>query len=338
LSTPDLEASLLDQPGVSVADFRREDDRTTSADRRDGLLYRYSPEVKLAVRVALAIGRPLLVFGPSGCGKSSLVFSVARLLRRRYYEVVVSSRSEARDLYYRFDAVRRLGDAQLGAAAAGAWRSVYPFIEPGPLWWVFSPQSARWRGGNIGDSAIRPATDPGRWPDAYLDPVDRPATDEVLAVPAVLLIDEIDKADPDFANNLLVPLGSRQFVVEESGDLVKLRAKGDDQPPLVVITSNRERELPPAFVRRCVVLEIPPPSENELLEIAHAHFPGANADAVERWKRIAALTRDLRRQDPVSIPEYLDAVRAIEQLGGDETQWREILLRTAWTSDQDARP
>src|SRR5438034_8453169 len=96
---------LLEESEVSIADFRDGSDATEIGDRRDGRFYRYTPEIKLAVRVALAVGRPLLVFGPSGCGKSSLMFSLARLLRRRYYEFVVQSRSEARDLYYRFDAV-----------------------------------------------------------------------------------------------------------------------------------------------------------------------------------------------------------------------------------------
>src|ERR1044071_5925772 len=144
MSGPD--ARILEEPGVSTADFREDADLAEYGDRRDGKFYRYTPDIKLAVRVALAVNRPLLVFGPSGCGKSSLVFNLARLLRRRYYEFVVNSRSEAADLYYRFDAVRRLGEAQIGGHGAANndsdWRNCYPFIEPGPLWWVFNPRTA----------------------------------------------------------------------------------------------------------------------------------------------------------------------------------------------------
>lgn len=330
--------TLLSAPGISSADFREELDLGPAADRRDGRLYRYTPDIKLAVRVALAIERPLLVFGPSGCGKSSLVFNVARLLRRRYYEFVVSSRSEARDLYYRFDAVRRLGEAQLGAGGGDNWRSFHPFIEPGPLWWVFSPESARRRGSQRAVEGQTSAIDPGRWPNDYADPVDRTCAVDDVNVPAVLLIDEIDKADPDFANNLLVPLGSRQFLVEETGDLVKLgRGNDSTESPLVIITSNRERELPPAFVRRCVVLEIQPPSLEDLIDIARVHFPGADEAEMETWHRVATLTTELRRQDPISAPEFLDAIRAISRLGSTEPHWREILLRTSWTIDQDSR-
>ncbi len=329
---------MLEAAGVSVADFRRQIETADLADRRDGKFYRYTPEIKLAARVALAVGRPLLVFGPSGCGKSSLVFNLARVLRRRYYEFVVHSRSEARDLYYRFDAVRRLGEAQLGAAGQAEghvdWRNCYPFIEPGPLWWVYSPQTARLRGSQHQSPRLRPAIDPGRWPDDYADPGARATPTESISIPpAVLLIDEIDKADPDFPNNLLVPLGSQQFVVEETGDLIKL---GNDQNesgmPLVVITSNRERELPVAFVRRCVVLEIQPLENDQLVELAKLTFREDDGRTLETWQRVAELLKQIRGFEQVSAAEYLDTVKAIQLLHADESQWKDIILRTSWTS------
>jgi len=335
-TTPDH--TILEAPGVSMADFRDADDTLGLADRRDGKFYRYTPDIKLAVRVALAVGRPLLVFGPSGCGKSSLVFSLARLFRRRYYEFVVHSRSEARDLYYRFDAVRRLGEAQIGghgiASSDEDWRSCYPFIEPGPLWWVFNPQTAKVRGSKQQSSILKPALDPGRWPHDYADASDRNENNEITPPPAVLLIDEIDKADPDFPNNLLVPLGSREFMVEETGDLIKLGNDANgDSAPLVVITSNRERELPVAFIRRCVVLEIKPLDDNELVDLAKKTFRIEDDKNVQMWKRIAELLRDIRKRDQVSPAEFLDAIKAVQSLGGDESQWQQILLKTSWTSD-----
>lgn len=338
MNTEPPDSQILEEPDVSVADFRDAHDTLAVADRRDGKFYRYTPDIKLAVRVALAVGRPLLVFGPSGCGKSSLVFSLARLLRRRYYEFVVHSRSEARDLYYRFDAVRRLGEAQVGHRGAADsetdWRSCYPFIEPGPLWWVFSPLTAKYRGSEKPLSSVKVALDPGRWPPAYADPSNREAREEEAVSPAMLLIDEIDKADPDFPNNLLVPLGSREFRVEETGDLIRLgNDENGNSPPLVVITSNRERELPAAFVRRCVVLEIMPLSEDELIDLARRTFRVEDDENVQMWKRIAELLRDIREREQVSPAEYLDAIKAIQLLGGDENRWRQILLKTSWTSD-----
>src|SRR5262245_26465506 len=81
------------------------------ADRTKEPVYEYTSEIELAVNVALATSRPLLVRGPSGSGKSSLARSVAHQLRWRYYEFNVTSRTSAQDLLWTFDSVHRLNDA-----------------------------------------------------------------------------------------------------------------------------------------------------------------------------------------------------------------------------------
>jgi hypothetical protein len=83
-----------------------------SPDRRDGSVYCYDSELHLAVELALSTGRPLLLRGDPGSGKSSLAAYVARNLGWRYYEHVVTSATQAQDLLWRYDAVRRLADAQ----------------------------------------------------------------------------------------------------------------------------------------------------------------------------------------------------------------------------------
>ena len=82
-------------------------------DRQDKNIYVYTEKIILAVNVALATTRPLLVRGPSGSGKSSLAYSVADNLGWRYYEEVIGSRTQARDLLWRFYALLRLNDAQV---------------------------------------------------------------------------------------------------------------------------------------------------------------------------------------------------------------------------------
>src|SRR6476661_3688380 len=114
-------------------------------DRRDGAVYVYDPRLKLAVDVALATGRPLLIEGEPGSGKSSLAAFAARNMDWRYYEHVVSSRTRASDLLWRFDTVRRLADAQ-ARAGGGAELNDYNYIEPGVLWWAFDRESATRRG------------------------------------------------------------------------------------------------------------------------------------------------------------------------------------------------
>ena len=247
--------------------------------------------IELAVNLALATGRPLLVRGVPGTGKSSLAASVAGKLRWRYYEHVVSSRTQARDLLWTFDTVQRLSDAQAHDVKEDA-----AYLTPGVLWWAF-------------DSAKAAAH--SRKPDPSAGDSER----------AVVLIDEIDKADPDIPNDLLVPLGALHF---DAGD-VTVEAS---EPPLVIITTNEERDLPRAFLRRCVLLKLDPPDDARMKLIARAHFPDdpddATLDAILASYRAVQQRQVERGAPPASIAEFLDAVAACRSLGaqpGDADVW-----------------
>ncbi|MEM9814187.1 MAG: MoxR family ATPase, partial [Pseudomonadota bacterium] len=96
----------------------------------------------------------------------------------------------------------------------------------------------------------------------------------------VLLIDEIDKADIEFPNDLLQELDRMEFVVRETGETVRARHR-----PIVVITSNNEKELPDAFLRRCFFHFIRFPDAETLARIVEVHYPGIKSRLVE-----AALT------------------------------------------------
>ena len=293
-----------------------------AGDRRDGLVYVYNNKIELAVNVALATGRPMLVRGASGSGKSSLARNVARRMKWRYYEQVITSRTQARDLLWNFDSLRRLSDAQADRLRDEA---AY-YIEPGKLWWAFDPDSAR-RRGTPGTSEIEnPVKDPG------VGPKDSGA---------VMLLDEIDKADPDVPNNLLVPLGSFEFTVRETGTTVKAK-----RPLLLFITTNDERMLPTAFMRRCVVLELDPPDEQLLVRIAEEHY-GADTSNIysaiaQRVLKFAAdasassLSSGGTAASAQSVPstaEYLDTVRACFDLNlspTKEDEWKIISAATLW--------
>jgi MoxR-like ATPase len=286
-------------------------------DLRDGSVYVYSDDIVLAVNVALATGRPLLVRGPSGSGKSTLARNVARTMGWRYYEDVISSRTQARDLLWRFDTLRRLNDAAVNQLKA----ELHPYIDPGVLWWAFDRESARRRGAPEEAGEIRPASEPAQ---------------ESEHARAMVLLDEIDKADPDVPNNLLVPLGSLEFTVTEIDRRVRAEVA-----PLIFITTNEERELPPAFVRRCIVLTLQGPDEERLVEIARAHFGWAGTadrggpDDEALYRKIASLVlqpsgRD-RRASP-STAEFLDAVRACKELevDPDHALWAQVAGATLW--------
>ncbi len=94
---------------------------------------------------------------------------------------------------------------------------------------------------------------------------------------AVLLIDEIDKADIEFPNDLLLELDRMEFHVYETGETVRAR-----QRPIIVITSNNEKELPDAFLRRCFFHYIAFPDRSTLENIVAVHFPKIAEDLVSR--------------------------------------------------------
>jgi len=298
-------------------------------DSRRGLVYRLPPELHLAVEVALTTGRPLLLRGEPGTGKSSLAPYVARCLGWRYYEYVVTSATMASDLLWRFDAVRRLADAQA--------RQVKPeseYVEPGVLWWALDRGSAASQAKQAGTVEPDRETNQGR--DPYR---------------AIVLIDEIDKAHPDVPNGLLVALGSNQITVPYLPSPITIDPNQKGATPLsipkgvavspvqIVITTNEERELPVAFVRRCVTYALEHPGPEDLVEIARAQFdrpkePFKTTDA-KLALAIAKRVETLRSEAPAgshrpSTAEFLDAFRACRTRkvtpNADDQRW-EIIER-----------
>ncbi len=328
-------------------------------DRRDGKIYIYTESLVLAINVALATGRPLLLRGSPGCGKSSVAYNIARLLKRPYYEKVIHSRMEAHDIFWRFDAVRRLGDAHIASVALKQsndqvpqenhiikkkWEFYHPYIEPEIMWWVFDKKAAMRRGLPENEQIFFPqATDPVIYkPKISLD-----------SIPPVVLLDEIDKAEPDVPNNLLVALGSMKFEVEEIQTEIALHKSKDklfkpDEMPLIIITTNEERQLPAAFMRRCIIFKFklfddPKQLVKQLVEIAEVTEGKTNtklyAKVAETVNRIAKARKERTREkfEP-NIAEYLDAVRACMRLGGQrvsEQKIEEILDRTIFKNAMD---
>lgn len=307
--------------------------KTHPGDRRDGAIYVHAHDEsrRLALEVALITGRPLLLRGPPGCGKSTFALAAARRLGWRCYETVVTSRTEARDLLYRFDGVRRLADAHAGQRGAPE-----DYIVPGPLWWAIAPGEARKvrprAEKQIGSREPEPTDGADRGPDL------NPDSDELRGLRvrpgmprdgAVVLIDEIDKAEVELPNDLLVPLGALSFRIEELGRTVDLGGPPVEEDGisrvLVVVTTNDERDLPAAFVRRCVVHDIVTPPGPILARIAQQHF-AADPPSEELCLHIAARLQELSSRNKISTAEFLDAVRACQTLGvrpGD-TAWRLI--------------
>jgi MoxR-like ATPase len=279
-----------------------------------------------AVLAALAAQRPLLLRGEPGTGKSQLARAAAFALGRMFVSSVVHARSEAQDLQWEFDAVARLGEAQaLATAKSDSERKerLDPgrYLVPGPLWWTFDWHSAQAQHQACLRRPEPPETPPGWGPDHG----------------AVLLIDEIDKAEADLPNGLLETLGNGGFPVPYLQRPV--RRHPEAPPPLVVITTNEERELPSAFLRRCMVHELKLPAERAelvdwLVRRGEQHFGGQCAEGIaERVAEMLADDREAAFQGERFRPgqaEYLDILRAVlAAADGDAARQDEYVTRLA---------
>jgi MoxR-like ATPase len=236
---------------------------------------------------------------------------VASSQKLRYYEHVVTSRTQPRDLLWTFDNVRRLADAQVNDIADS-----HRYLRPGALWWAFDRDSAVRKGR---DTKAPKVDDAG-------EPLSK-RNQSLAGKGAVVLIDEIDKADPDLPNSLLVPLADRYFDVTDVGTETAVRQSPDVPPAIIVITTNQERELPRAFVRRCVVYKLPEHDKEKLRQIAHCHLGTDDhnelvavlADRLEAARRSA----DDESLRPPSTAEFLDALEACLKLEiSDPADWR----------------
>lgn len=219
-----------------------------------------------AVNAALAVNRPLLIYGETGIGKSQLAKAVARQLERVFIPFVCDVHTESRDLLWHFDAVARLAEAQLQGSLSAEERqtrqqqtgdslAIKQFIIPKPLWWAL----------NWGEAANMP----NKVMPTYQEPC-RPDNGTVV------LIDEIDKTAADVPNGLLEVLGHGRF--QPQGMDHAIETDRNAVAPLIIITSNGERNLPDAFIRRCLVLHLEFPQQADeqrafLLKRAQENFP-----------------------------------------------------------------
>jgi MoxR-like ATPase len=232
----------------------------------------YTPDAELiaAVNVALTLRMPLLLTGKPGTGKTELARNLALSLHgsteHRMFEVAVTSNADKADLLYRYDELARLRDAY--QRREGAHDRDY--LELRGL------GAAIVAAGQPGD-AVQPIVPGRRLPDGLAvlaDLLGAPGTEREsfflpeTANPPVVLIDEIDKAPRELPNDLLTELDRMRFAIPELG--VRITLADPARWPVVIITSNAERPLSDAFLRRCICFDVAAPEGERLRGILEA--------------------------------------------------------------------
>ncbi|MEV5506047.1 AAA family ATPase [Streptomyces orinoci] len=280
-----------------------------SAARRLGVLRRLvenhhpRPEEVEAVNAALYLRRPLLVTGNPGTGKSTLAHAVAHELGLgRVLRWPIVSRSTLRDGLYHYDAIARLQDVQLERAGGleGVRHSIGSYIRLGPL-----------------GTALLPGEQP-----------------------RVLLVDELDKSDLDLPNDLLNALEEGEFQLPELERIAdrepEVEVGTDDGGralirggrvrcttfPLIVLTSNGERDFPAALLRRCIQLELKPPGEEQLTAMVRAHL---GDDAVTEGEELIQRFLDREPGEVIAADQLLNALFLTQHAPRTEPVTRERL-------------
>ena len=243
---------------------------------------------------------PLLIEGEPGTGKTELPIQYAADQGLELFVYPTGSKSNVEQFVARFDHVKYLRDSQIEILnSQREEKGLASKLSTGGR----NPE-------NLGDYvAMGPAA------KAYSKPN------------SVLLIDEIDKAPREFPNDLLYALSHRKFIMPESGEVVEI---SEEDMPAIIITSNREQELPTAFKGRCIYHYIHFPDETMMREIIAKHYPKVDNQIVdvamdvfyhlrkiglERAPTTRELLNWLKYVKTFSTAEAVDKIQKLEGIG-----------------------
>ena len=234
--------------------------------------------------MARVLGMPLLIEGEPGTGKTELPLQYSNDMGLDLHVFPVGSKSTVEQFVARFDHVKYLRDSQIEVLNAQRQEK--------------GMESKLSTGGRSTEKL-----------DDYI--VMGPGASAYSSPNSVLLIDEIDKAPREFPNDLLYALSHRKFVMPESGRVITI---SEQDMPAIVVTSNREQELPSAFKGRCIYHYITFPEPDTMREIVLKHYPSADQELVNTAMGLFYKLRDLGLDRSPSTRELLNWLKYLQTL------------------------
>ena len=249
--------------------------------------YLCDPELAQAFHIARTLGMPLLIEGEPGTGKTELPIQFAKDSNIDLFIYPVGSKGNVEQFVAKFDHVKYLRDSQIE---------------------VLNAQRT--------ERGLDPLSSGGRSTENLDDYVLMGPAAKAFSQPnSVLLIDEIDKAPREFPNDLLFALSHRQFVLPESGKIIEV---SEDNMPTIVITSNREQELPTAFKGRCIYHYISFPEPPMMEAIVRKHFPKIEGVLLEKSVSLFYQLRNIGLERAPATREILHWLKYLQHFSLDE--------------------
>lgn len=250
--------------------------------------YLCSSDLAQAFHMSRVLGMPLLIEGEPGTGKTELPLQYAKDIGLDLFVYPVGSKSNVEEFVARFDHVKYLRDSQIE---------------------ILNAQRAE---KGLDSKLSTGGRDTERLNDYVIQ---GPATKAFLSPNSILLIDEIDKAPREFPNDLLYALSHRKFIMPESGEVVETT---EEQMPAIIITSNREQELPTAFKGRCIYHYIQFPEPDMMQKIIEKHYPKVNDKIVDAAIRVFYHLRNLGLERAPTTREILNWLKYIQTFSSEK--------------------
>ena len=250
--------------------------------------YLCDPDLAQAFHMSRVLGMPLLIEGEPGTGKTELPIQYAKDQELELFVYPTGSKSNVEQFVARFDHVKYLRDSQI--EILNAQRE-----EKG--------LSSKLSTGGRDSEQLQHYVVKGPAAEAYSSPN------------SVLLIDEIDKAPREFPNDLLYALSHRKFIMPESGQIIEI---SEEDMPAIVITSNREQELPTAFKGRCIYHYIHFPEADTMREIVAKHHPKVENKIVDVALDVFYQLRKLGLERAPTTRELLNWLKYVKTFSTQE--------------------